>query len=139
MKLTEAKNILNNNGYLLKEDAVRNNTDMSDICAIIDAHSWSPKLVAQQLEDYYYNIYLKHADSENISTVDYINQDNYKKYIGKFVDVTENVDLGELGLTKLPIKFGKVGGSFFCYKNKVQFTKDDVLAVSYVKGRYIEV
>ena len=119
MRLEEAKQILNSNGYLLKEDAFRNNTDMSDICAIIDAHGWSPKLVVQQLEDYYYNIYLKHGDIEKLITVDEINKDNYKDYIGKFVNVRGKVNLYSLGLTELPIRFGKVGGYFDCSDNNL--------------------
>ena len=34
------------------------------------------------------------------------------------IDVDGNVDLGDKNLSKLPIKFGKVGG-FYCYNNKL--------------------
>lgn len=57
-------------------------------------------------------------DSEPI-TVEYIDEDNYKDYIGKYVNVTGNVTLNGLGLIKLPIKFGKVGGDFWCCNNKL--------------------
>ena len=77
MDLTEAKQILNNNGYLL--------------------------------EDHY----------DEPITVDYIDQNNYEDYIGKFVNVTGDVDLSLLKLTELPIKFGKVGGIFDCHDNKL--------------------
>jgi len=30
-----------------------------------------------------------------------------------------DVDLSNLGLTKLPVKFKEVGGSFYCYDNKL--------------------
>ena len=51
--------------------------------------------------------------------VDYINKYNYKEYIGKTVKVTENVRLSDLGLTKIPINFTEVGGSFYCYNNQL--------------------
>ncbi len=35
------------------------------------------------------------------------------------IDVDSNVDLSEKGLTKLPLKFGKVTGSFYCYRNQL--------------------
>ena len=73
MRLDEAKEILNNNGYLLED----------------------------------------RFDVEPI-TINYIDEDNYKDYIGKYVNVTGNVVLGELNLTKIPIKFGKVDGDFYC-------------------------
>ena len=53
MDLNEAQEILNKNGYLLKEDAFRNNTDMNDIYAIIEAHGWSPELVAKNIIKHY--------------------------------------------------------------------------------------
>ena len=52
-------------------------------------------------------------------TVDEINQDNYKEYIGKKVNVTGNVYLYDLGLKNIPIIFGKVGGNFSCFDNKL--------------------
>lgn len=109
MNLNEAKRILNNNGYFLKEDARRNNTDISDVFSLIDVHDWSPKSVAEEIMKHYY---------EPI-TVDYIDDTNYEDYIGKYVNVKENVDLSTLDLTKLPIRFGTVGGFFFCDDNKL--------------------
>ena len=44
--------------------------------------------------------------------VDHIDEDNYEEYIGKTVKVTGDVDLFDLGLTKLPINFTEVGGNF---------------------------
>jgi hypothetical protein len=35
------------------------------------------------------------------------------------VDVEGNVDLANKGLRKLPLKFGRVTGSFWCYKNQL--------------------
>ena len=55
----------------------------------------------------------KLKDSEYI-TVDYINRKNYKKYIGKKVNVIGDVELRELKLGTLPIIFGKVNGDFLC-------------------------
>lgn len=54
MKLDEAKKLLKKNGYFLKEDARRNNTDMSNIYSIIDVHDWSPKSVAEEIIKHYY-------------------------------------------------------------------------------------
>lgn len=88
-------------------------------------------------------------------TVENIDANNYKDYIGKFVNVTCNVWLNDLGLKKLPIKFGKVGGDFdcsnnnltslegapysvgcefYCTDNKKKFTEDDVKKVCKVYG-----
>ena len=50
-------------------------------------------------------------------TVDHIDDKNYKKYIGKKVNVTGDVYLEELGLKEIPITFGKVGGDFDCSYN----------------------
>ena len=109
MNLNEAKELLKKNGYFLKEDARRNNTDISDIFSLIDVHDWSPKWVTEQIMKHYY---------EPI-TVDYIDETNYKDYIGKYVNVKEDVDLEELNLTKIPIRFGTVGGYFNCENNKL--------------------
>lgn len=54
MKLNEAKQILNINGFIC-EDAFRNNTDMDDIYAIIEAHGWNPDAVAKQIIEHYKN------------------------------------------------------------------------------------
>ena len=54
MNLNEAKELLKKNGYFLKEDARRNNTDMSNIYSIIDVHDWSPKSVAEEIIKHYY-------------------------------------------------------------------------------------
>ena len=108
MNLNEAKEILNNNGYFLKEDARRNNTDISDIFSLIDVHDWSPKWVSEKIMKHYYP-----------TTVDYIDETNYKDYIGEYINVKENVDLESLNLTKLPIRFGTVGGNFYCGDNKL--------------------
>ena len=57
MKLDEAKQILNTNGFIC-EDAFRNNTDMDDIYAIIEAHGWNPDAVAKKIIEHYKN-YIK--------------------------------------------------------------------------------
>jgi hypothetical protein len=36
------------------------------------------------------------------------------------VDVDGNVDLSDKGLSKLPLKFGKVSGHFYCYSNQLE-------------------
>ena len=53
-------------------------------------------------------------DEDGFITVDYIDKSNYKKYVGKKVNVTGNVFLNYLNLGKLPIIFGTVGGTFNC-------------------------
>lgn len=108
MNLDEAKEILNNNGYFLKEDARRNNTDISDIFSLIDVHDWSPEWVSEKIMKHYYP-----------TTVDYIGHDNYKDYIGDYVNVEDDVDLSNLNLEKLPIRFGDVSGNFYCDGNKL--------------------
>ena len=57
--------------------------------------------------------------NEKVIEVDHIDKDNYEKYIGKTVKVTGDVDLRRLGLTKIPINFTEVGGTFYCYENKL--------------------
>ena len=72
MNLNEAKKILNTNGFIC-EDAFRNNTDMNDIYAIIDAHDWSPYTVAKEIIEHYKN-FLKPIKSEKFYTINF-----YKK------------------------------------------------------------
>ena len=87
-------------------------------------------------------------------TVEHIDKDNYKKYIGKKVNVNGDVDLSFLRLKKIPIIFGIVKGNFDCSHNKLitldgcpsmvgkyfecsknskDFTKDDVRKACIVK------
>ena len=54
MNLREAQEVLKENGYFLKEDARRNNTDISDIYSLIDVHDWSPEWVTEQIMKHYY-------------------------------------------------------------------------------------
>ena len=60
-------------------------------------------------------------DEDEFITVDHIDKNNYKKYIGKKVNVTGDVYLEELGLKEIPITFGKVGGNFDCSDNELKF------------------
>lgn len=62
MNLNEAKEILNTNGFIC-EDAFRNNTDINDIYAIIDAHDWRPDTVAKKIIEHYKN-FVKPIKSE---------------------------------------------------------------------------
>ena len=61
---------------------------------------------------------LKRISNEYIP-VDYIDKSNYKKYVGRNVNVKGDVDLSNLHLKELPITFGKVGGGFDCSYNKL--------------------
>jgi hypothetical protein len=61
---------------------------------------------------------VRRNDDEFI-TVDYIDKSNYKKYVGRKVNVTGDVYLQRLYLRKLPITFGKVDGDFDCLDNKL--------------------
>jgi hypothetical protein len=47
------------------------------------------------------------------------NIENYTINSDGTVDVNGDVDLSSKGLTKLPLKFGKVTGDFDCYNNKL--------------------
>ena len=58
-------------------------------------------------------------NENEVIEVEYIDRNNYKEYIGKTVKVTGNVLLRGLGLTKIPINFTEVGGSFYCSLNKL--------------------
>ena len=72
MRLDEAKQILNINGFLC-EDSFRNNTDMDDIYAIIEAHGWNPDAVAKKIIEHYKN-FIKPIKSENFYVTNF-----YKK------------------------------------------------------------
>ncbi len=58
-------------------------------------------------------------NENEVIEVDHIDKYNYEEYIGKTVKVTGDVNLSELNLTKLPINFTEVGGSFWCVNNKL--------------------
>ena len=58
-------------------------------------------------------------DEDDFITVNHINKSNYKKYIGRKVNVTGDVYLEKLGLKEIPITFGTVGGDFYCYDNEL--------------------
>jgi len=63
---------------------------------------------------------LKRVLNENeVIEVDRIDHTNYKKYIGKTVKVTGDVDLSGMGLTKIPINFTEVDGIFDCSHNQL--------------------
>ena len=59
------------------------------------------------------------TNEKEVIVVDRIDKDNYKEYIGKTVKVTGDVNLSNLGLTKLPINFTEVGGYFICTYNEL--------------------
>ena len=58
-------------------------------------------------------------NDDDFITVNHINKSNYKKYVGRKVNVTGDVNLQRLYLRKLPITFGTVGGDFDCLDNKL--------------------
>lgn len=86
------------------------------------------------LEDKYMDDLDTELDDITNSTVDYIDKNNYKDYIGKFINVKGNVKLDNLNLTKLPIRFGVVGGHFYCYYNKLKSLEGAPIEV---KGNFI--
>ena len=59
------------------------------------------------------------TNEREVIEVEYIDQDNYKEYIGKTVKVNGYVNLSNLGLTEIPINFTEVGGNFYCHENKL--------------------
>ena len=46
-------------------------------------------------------------------------RDNWKLNSNGEVDVERDVDICHLNLTEIPIKFGRVGGDFWCYGNQL--------------------
>ena len=62
---------------------------------------------------------LKRIFSNEYILVDYIDKSNYKKYVGRKVNVRGYVNLSGLDLRKIPITFGKVDGNFYCYHNRL--------------------
>ena len=66
---------------------------------------------------------LVESNEREVIVVYHIDHDNYKKYIGKTVKVTGDVNLMNLGLTKIPINFTEVGGGFFCDNNNLTSLK----------------
>ena len=50
---------------------------------------------------------------------DYLKIENYKINKDLTVDVEDSVYLYQLGLERIPLKFGKTAGSFFCHFNKL--------------------
>src|SRR5690554_254729 len=66
-----------------------------------------------------YRDFKRFLQEKEAIVVDYIDQINYKEYIGKTVKVTGNVRLSNLGLTKIPINFTEVGGNFDCAYNEL--------------------
>ena len=58
-------------------------------------------------------------NENEVIEVEYIDRSNYEEYIGKTVKVTGNVLLRGFGLTKIPINFTEVGGSFYCSENQL--------------------
>src|SRR5574344_797476 len=65
---------------------------------------------------------LKRISNEYIP-VDYIDKSNYKKYVGRKVNVIGDVCIQSLGLEEIPITFGKVGGYFDCSFNNISSLK----------------
>lgn len=101
MELNEALERLNKAGFLV-EDRFGNGKDR-----------YGHRINRLKLSD------IGVSDNDEPITVDRIDEDNYEDYIGHYVNVVNDVYLFELGLTKLPIKFGKVGGSFSCSNNEL--------------------
>lgn len=82
MRLDEAKQILNINGFLC-EDAFRNNTDMDDIYAIIEAHGWNPDAVAKNIIEHYKN-FLKPIKSEKFYATNYYKKPKKDDWLNNF-------------------------------------------------------
>ncbi len=66
-----------------------------------------------------YRDFKRFLQEKEAIVVDRIDKDNYKEYIGKTVKVIGDVDLFDLGLTKIPINFTEVGGIFVCFHNQL--------------------
>ena len=72
-----------------------------------------------------YTEYIKESNNflttkqEIISWLDKMNITNYTINKDLSVDVDSNVNINNRNLTKIPIKFNKVSGYFFCHNNKL--------------------
>jgi hypothetical protein len=75
--------------------------------------------IAEEIHNFLSNPNIFEADEVFITVKGDIDRNNYKEYIGKKVNVTGDVDLSALELTKLPITFGYVKGSFTCVDNNL--------------------
>lgn len=82
MRLDEAKHILNTNGFIC-EDAFRNNTDMDDIYAIIEAHGWNPDAVAKNIIEHYKN-FVKPIKSEKFYTTNFYKKPKKGDWLNSF-------------------------------------------------------
>lgn len=101
MDINEAKQYLKINGFIC-EDAFRNNTDMDDIYAIIEAHGWNPDAVAKKIIEHYKNS-VKPIKSEKFAVTnfyknpkkgDWFNFDAKECIDGIISDGEYNIDLG---------------------------------------------
>ncbi len=60
----------------------------------------------------------EHTIWGNVNELDQL-RDGDGKYLAGIVNVTGNVSLPDLGLEQLPVKFGTVGGNFWCGNNRL--------------------
>lgn len=88
MELKEAKQYLKINGFIC-EDSFRNNTDMDDIYAIIEAHGWNPDTVAKKIIEHYKN-FVKPIKSEKFYVTNFYK--NPKKGDWFNLDAEECID-----------------------------------------------
>ena len=64
--------------------------------------------------------YIKYFENTTYTTKDLLDRYDIKNYTineDGIVDVDGDVFLDHRGLSKLPVKFGKVTGSFYCSRN----------------------
>jgi len=61
----------------------------------------------------------QYIDIDNISVYEKFGISNYKENADGTVDVDDDVDISQNELEKIPIKFGKVSGSFYCSSNQL--------------------
>ena len=66
-----------------------------------------------------YNIFENLNNEELIKKLEYFNIENYTINSDGTIDVEGNVYLSNKDLTKIPFKFGKVTGHFYCYSNQL--------------------
>jgi hypothetical protein len=69
-----------------------------------------------------YQIFEKANVTNPIQIIKKLNKDKDAKYTlnkDNSIDVEGNVDISSLKLTELPVKFGKINGDFYCYRNQL--------------------
>jgi hypothetical protein len=80
-----------------------------------------------------YQIFEKANVTDPIQIIKNLNINKYAKYTlntDNSIDVEGNINLSHLRLKKMPVKFGKVTGNFYCFNNNLTSLKHCPITVS---------